>query len=91
LSHLKILLIALLEDITDFGTLPDNTLRKIIELENNNISDKYINNVVETLTEIEKQLGGGNYLEKEKQRQKQFTREVFLQLKIHDQSDIQLF
>jgi len=91
IEPLKDFIDTLLEDITDFGTLPDNTLRKIIELENNNISDEYINNVVKTLTEIEKQLGGGNYLEKEKQRQKKFTREVILAIENHNQSDIQLF
>ena len=56
------------EDILDFGTLPDYTLRRISNFEENSITD---------MSDLYKELGS-DYLVKEKVRQKDQTKEIVI-------------
>lgn len=73
--QVKDFLKALLEDITDYGTLPDYTLRRIANLESGT-EDK----LKKSLKEIEalREELGAKYLESEKARQKDFTKEIIV-------------
>jgi len=62
----------LLEDVREYGTLPDSTLRRIIEL-----SKKDANEVVRELNNLEQMLGK-NYLEKEKEKLKKLNSEIII-------------
>jgi len=65
----------LLEDLIDYGTLPDYTMRRIANLES---SDE--NKIAKSVKEIEKlksQLGE-NYLEKEKEKQKKLNKNIIV-------------
>jgi len=65
----------LLEDITDYGTLPDYTLRRISNLEFNN--SKQMKKFLEELSYLKDELGE-DYLEKEKSRQKSLIKEIII-------------
>lgn len=73
--QLKDFLKTLLEDITDYGTLSDYTLRRIANLMSNTKED-----LQKSLREIEdlKNELGIDYLEKEKVRQKNLTKEIIV-------------
>jgi superfamily II DNA/RNA helicase len=64
---LKPFLRTLREDILDYGTLPDYTLRRIANLSNNH-SAINIDKAISELGKLEKELGR-NYLDKEKDKQ----------------------
>ena len=67
LVMLKPFLRTLREDILDYGTLPDYTLRRIANLSNNN-SGINISEAIAELGKLEKELGR-NYLDQEKNKQ----------------------
>ena len=67
LVMLKPFLRTLREDILDYGTLPDYTLRRIANLSNNHSGINEVEAIAE-LGKLEKELGR-NYLEKEKNKQ----------------------
>jgi len=75
LSGYKEFLRTLLEDIINYGTLPDYTLRRIANLE---AGDE--NKMGRTIKEIEdlKNELDDNYLEKEKQRQRRLEKEIIV-------------
>jgi len=66
----------LLEDVIDFGTLSDYTLRRISNLESGD--DRKIKTTVKEIEAIKKELGGENYLQKEKDRQKDLSKEIII-------------
>jgi len=74
LPHLDFLKI-LLEDILDYGTLPDYTLRRIANLETGS-KDKQKETVLK-IADLKQKLGN-NYLQKEKQRQKNIEKEIII-------------
>ena len=63
------------EDITDYGTLPDYTLRRIVNMESGD--DKKINKTVKEIKGIKKELSE-DYLQKEKERQKELVKEIII-------------
>ncbi|MBI2470211.1 MAG: DEAD/DEAH box helicase family protein [Planctomycetes bacterium] len=63
------------EDILDYGTLSDYTMRRIANLENN--SDVKCRKSVEEISALKKELGE-DYLQKEKERQKNLAREIII-------------
>lgn len=63
------------EDITEYGTLPDYTLRRIANMESGD--DKKINKTVKEIKDIKKELSE-NYLQKEKERQKELVKEIII-------------
>ncbi len=65
----------LLEDITDYGTLSDYTLRRIANLESQD--DKKLKQSFEEINALRKELGE-DYLEKEKSRQLDLTKEIIV-------------
>jgi superfamily II DNA or RNA helicase/HKD family nuclease len=65
-----------LEDIIDYGTLSDYTLRRISNLESGSVDKNKI--TVKEIKEIQKGLGGLDYLQKEKDRQKDLSKEVII-------------
>ncbi len=65
----------LLEDILDYGTLPDYTLRRIANLASND-EDKIARSIKEI--KLLKEELGENYLEKEKLRHKNLMREIIV-------------
>lgn len=65
----------LLEDILDYGTLPDFTLRRIANLETTDISN--VNQLEGGLKELQKDLGE-NYLKPEKIEQSQIRPEIII-------------
>jgi ERCC4-related helicase/HKD family nuclease len=75
LSPLKEFLRTLREDIIDYGTLSDYTLRRIIKLKT---SDGEIENTIKELEKLEDELGGENYLLKEKERLKEIGKEIII-------------
>jgi superfamily II DNA or RNA helicase len=75
LSPLKEFLRTLREDIIDYGTLSDYTLRRIIKLKT---SDGEIENTIKELEKLKNELGGENYLLKEKERLKEISREIII-------------
>jgi len=70
LAHLDFLRV-LREDIIDYGTLSDYTLRRIANLE---ISD---HKTVKEILAFKKELGE-DYLQKEKERQKNLSKEIII-------------
>jgi ERCC4-related helicase/HKD family nuclease len=75
LSPLKEFLRTLREDIIDYGTLSDYTLRRIIKLKT---SDGEIENTIKELEKLKNELGGENYLLKEKERLKEISKEIII-------------
>jgi superfamily II DNA/RNA helicase len=75
LSPLKEFLRTLREDIIDYGTLSDYTLRRIIKLK---ASDDEIENTIKELEKLKDELGGENYLLKEKERLKEISKEIII-------------
>ncbi|MFQ5456436.1 MAG: helicase-related protein, partial [Nitrospirota bacterium] len=70
----------LLEDILDYGTLADYTLRRLANLDFSKASDSIRRNIAQTLQEIsklKKELGE-DYLYQEKKRQKNLTKEIII-------------
>jgi len=65
----------LLEDILDYGTLPDYTLRRIANLESGD--EKKIERSIKEIKLLKEELGE-NYLEQEKSRQKDLTKEIIV-------------
>jgi len=64
------------EDIIDYGTLSDYTLRRVGNLESNN--DKKVKEVINAIEKIRKELGGEDYLQKEKDRQRNLSKEIII-------------
>ncbi len=75
ISTYKNFLNMLLEDIVDYGTLPDYTLRRITNLESES-EDKIAKSIKEIET-LKKELGE-NYLDKEKERQRNLNKEIIV-------------
>ncbi len=75
MSAYKNFLNMLLEDIVDYGTLPDYTMRRIANLEIGN-EDK-IEKSIQEIEALKKELGE-NYLDKEKERQKNLNKEIIV-------------
>jgi len=65
----------LLEDIHEYGTLPDYTLRRISNLEINTAD--LLENSLKEIEKLKNELGE-NYLEKEKAKQKNFNQEIIV-------------
>jgi len=65
----------LLEDILDYGTLPDYTLRRIANLETGD--EKKLKRSLEEIKALKAELGE-DYLEKEKARQKNLSKEIIV-------------
>ena len=63
------------EDILDYGTLPDYTLRRIANMETVNDADK--KKTVDEITALKQELGE-DYLQKEKDRQKDIEKEIII-------------
>ena len=63
------------EDVTDYGTLSDYTLRRLANLEFHNDAEK--KKTVTTIKELETELGK-DYLQKEKERQKELKKEIIV-------------
>jgi len=62
------------EDIIDYGTLPDYTLRRIANLE---FKEKERKNTVNEIKKIKEEVGG-NYLQEEKEKKKDFPEEIII-------------
>lgn len=75
ISIYKNFLNMLLEDIVDYGTLPDYTLRRISDLESES-EDKLAKSIKE-IEALKKELGE-NYLDQEKERQKNLNKEIIV-------------
>jgi len=75
LTPLKDFLRTLREDVIDYGTLSDYTLRRIANL---NFSDREINETIEELKKLRDELGGDDYLLKEEERLKTFHKEIII-------------
>jgi hypothetical protein len=75
ITQFKNFLRTLLEDILDYGTLPDYTLRRITNLE---ISEDKIRKTAEELKKLRDELGGDDYLIKEKEKAKTLYREIII-------------
>jgi len=76
LMPFKSFLRTLREDIIDYGTLSDYTLRRIANLDSNN--DKWIKEALKEIEAIRKELGGDDYLQKEKDRQRDLSKEIII-------------
>jgi superfamily II DNA or RNA helicase/HKD family nuclease len=63
------------EDIVDYGTLSDYTLRRISNLEQNDDTNR--KNTIEEIAALVKELGE-DYLHKEKERQKSLLKEIII-------------
>ncbi|MCD6402419.1 SWF/SNF helicase family protein, partial [bacterium] len=66
---------ALLDDITDYGTLSDYTLRRIANLESQD--DKRLKKSLKEIYALKEELGE-DYLEREKIRQRDLTKEIIV-------------
>jgi len=75
LSGYREFLRTLLEDIIDYGTLPDYTLRRLANLEGGD--EKKIKRTIKEIEDLKNELGE-NYLEKEKQRQRHLEKEIIV-------------
>jgi len=64
----------LCEDIIEYGTLPDYTLRRIVNLKTKN---EEINKTIEELEKLRKELGE-DYLVKEKEKEKALHKEIII-------------
>ncbi|ODN30536.1 helicase-related protein [Fervidobacterium thailandense] len=67
----------LLEDIFDYSTLPDYTLRRIAQLGNDLSSERKVQKALEELKKLKTELGE-DYLEREKERLKKLTKEIIV-------------
>lgn len=65
----------LLEDITDYGTLSDYTLRRIANLESS--TEEKLKKSIKEIEALKDELGA-DYLEKEKSRQRDLTKEIIV-------------
>jgi len=65
----------LLNDITDYGTLPDYTLRRIANFESS--TEEKLKKSIKEIEALKNELGV-DYLEKEKARQKDLTKEIIV-------------
>jgi len=65
----------LLEDVLDYGTLPDYTLRRIANIDAS--SEEKLKKSLEEIQNLKEELGI-DYLEKEKARQKDLTKEIIV-------------
>lgn len=75
ISEYKDFLKMLLEDILDYGTLPDYTLRRIANLESGD--EKKIGDAIKEIKALMEELGV-DYLEKEKLRQRDLYKEIIV-------------
>ncbi len=73
--QVKDFLKALLEDITDYGTLSDYTLRRIANLESG--TEEKLKKSLKEIEALKNELGV-DYLEKEKARQRDLTKEIIV-------------
>ncbi|MCM8756636.1 MAG: DEAD/DEAH box helicase, partial [Candidatus Omnitrophica bacterium] len=67
----------LLEDILDYGTLSDYTLRRIANLETQDQDEEKLKKSLKEINALKEELGE-DYLEKEKGRQKELTKEIIV-------------
>ena len=74
LTQLKPFIKTLLEDICDYGTLSDYTLRRIANLE---IEETKLSETIKEIENIKKELGE-DYLLKEKERLKKISKEIII-------------
>jgi len=74
LSEFKNFLKALLEDIEDYGTLSDYTLRRVVNLD---FSEDKIKESLKEISKLREELGD-DYLEKEKQKYKELQKEIIV-------------
>ncbi|MEJ5352644.1 MAG: helicase-related protein [Melioribacteraceae bacterium] len=74
LLELKSFLRTLKEDIIDYGTLPDYTIRRLATLE---LNEDNLQNTIEEIESIKKELGE-DYLEKEKEKLKLKDKEIII-------------
>ena len=65
----------ILEDVIDYGTLSDYTLRRLSNLKS---GDENIETTVREIDVIKKELGGENYLQKVKDHQKDLQKEIII-------------
>lgn len=75
IQRVKSFLRILLEDISDYGTLPDYTLRGIINFEIG--TEAKLNQTLKEIQKLQDKLGI-NYLEKEKAKQKDLIQEIIV-------------
>ena len=75
ISQYQTFLKMLLEDILDYGTLPDFTIRRLANLKMGN--DEQIKSTVKEIEALIKELGE-NYLEQEKAKIKNLTKEIIV-------------
>lgn len=74
IAEYKSFLEALLEDILDYGTLPDYTLRRIANWDSGEAKRE---ETIRQIKELKQELGD-NYLEKEKLRQKNLSKDIII-------------
>jgi ERCC4-related helicase/HKD family nuclease len=75
ITQFKDFLRTLREDIIDYGTLSEYTLRRIANLKS---SENEINKTIEELKKLRDELGGDNYLLKEKEKLKTLHKEIII-------------
>jgi len=75
LEPLRNFLRVLREDIIDYGTLSDYTLRRISNLKS---TENELNKTIEELEKLRDELGGDDYLLKEKEKQKSLHKEIII-------------
>jgi hypothetical protein len=75
LTPFKNFLRTLREDIDDYGTLSDYTLRRINNLES---SEEKIDKTIDELKKLKEELGGEDYLLKEKEKVKALHKEIII-------------
>jgi len=75
LTLYKDFLRTLQEDIVDYGTLPDYTLRRISNLKS---SEDKIEETIKELENLINELGGKDYLFREKEKQKTLQKEIII-------------
>jgi ERCC4-related helicase len=85
ITQFKNFLRTLLEDILDYGTLPDYTLRRITNLE---ISEDKIRKTAEELKKLKDELGGDDYLIKEKEKVKTLHQEIIIAIENQKEKNI---
>jgi len=85
LTESKSFLRTLREDILDYGTLPDYTLRRIASLKTANHS---IEKIIAEIEKLRAELGA-DYLDKEKARLKNLDREIIIAIHNQNLNDLQ--
>ena len=73
--RVKDFLKVLLEDIADYGTLSDYTLRRVANLEGG--TEEKLKKSLKEIEALKNELGA-DYMEKEKARQKDLTKEIIV-------------